>query len=45
MAFRPDAGSDDPLVMVCEVRVERPGGTGHQIERILPFLAAEGETT
>jgi len=37
-----DAESDDPLVMVCEVRVEGPGGTGHAIERVLPALAAEG---
>jgi len=37
-----DAESDDPLVMVCEVRVESPGGGGQAIERVLPFLAAEG---
>jgi len=41
-SFDLDSESDDPLVMVCEVRVEGPGGTGHAIERVLPALAAEG---
>jgi len=37
-----DAESDDPLVMVCRVRVESADGTTPTIERVLPALAAEG---
>jgi len=41
-SFDLDAESDDPLVMVCRVRVELPDGTTPTIERVLPALAAEG---
>jgi len=41
-SFDLDTESDDPLVMVCRVRVELPDGATPTIERLLPALAAEG---